>query len=58
MTSVIGMTRALIADPEMPNKARRAAWTKGDIPRLRIACSQACIGHFLYGYLGVLYPAS
>jgi 2,4-dienoyl-CoA reductase-like NADH-dependent reductase (Old Yellow Enzyme family)/thioredoxin reductase len=41
------MTRALICDPEMPNKAE-----KGDFDGIRacIACNQACIGHFHAGY--------
>ena len=42
-----GMTRALIADPEMPHKAR--AKRLDDI-RACIACNQACIGHFHKGY--------
>lgn len=42
-----GMTRALIADPDMPNKAR--AGQSEDI-RACIACNQACIGHFHRGY--------
>ncbi len=42
-----GMTRALIADPEMPNKA--AAGRADDI-RACIACNQACIGHFHLGF--------
>ncbi|MGC1522627.1 MAG: FAD-dependent oxidoreductase, partial [Steroidobacteraceae bacterium] len=44
---VCGMTRALISDPEMPNKAARGA--EEDI-RACIACNQACIGHFHKGY--------
>lgn len=44
---VCGMTRALICDPDMPNKA--AAGTPEDI-RACIACNQACIGHFHKGY--------
>jgi 2,4-dienoyl-CoA reductase-like NADH-dependent reductase (Old Yellow Enzyme family)/thioredoxin reductase len=43
---VCGMTRALIADPEMPAKAARGAIE--DI-RACIACNQACIGHFHRG---------
>lgn len=41
------MTRALICDPEMPNKA-----VAGQLERIRacIACNQACIGHFHLGY--------
>jgi 2,4-dienoyl-CoA reductase-like NADH-dependent reductase (Old Yellow Enzyme family) len=42
-----GMTRALIADPEMPNKARG---NRLDDIRACIACNQACIGHFHKGY--------
>jgi 2,4-dienoyl-CoA reductase-like NADH-dependent reductase (Old Yellow Enzyme family)/thioredoxin reductase len=44
---VCGMTRALICDPEMPNKAARGM--PEDI-RACIACNQACIGHFHKGY--------
>jgi 2,4-dienoyl-CoA reductase-like NADH-dependent reductase (Old Yellow Enzyme family) len=44
---VCGMTRALICDPEMPNKAAHGA--PEDI-RACIACNQACIGHFHKGY--------
>ena len=39
----VGMTRALICDPKMPEKA--AAGLYDDI-RACIACNQACIGHF------------
>jgi 2,4-dienoyl-CoA reductase-like NADH-dependent reductase (Old Yellow Enzyme family) len=41
-----GMTRALICDPEMPNKAKN-----GDIDDIRacIGCNQACVGHFWKG---------
>lgn len=41
-----GMTRALISDPEMPNKAR--AGQLDDI-RACIGCNQACIGHYHQG---------
>ena len=41
-----GMTRAMITDPEMPNKAR--AGLLDDI-RACIGCNQACIGHFQLG---------
>ncbi|MFM8746462.1 MAG: FAD-dependent oxidoreductase [Aestuariivirga sp.] len=41
-----GMTRAMIADPEMPNKAQ--AGRLDDI-RACIGCNQACIGHFQLG---------
>jgi 2,4-dienoyl-CoA reductase-like NADH-dependent reductase (Old Yellow Enzyme family) len=44
---VCGMTRALICDPELPNKARVGAT---DDIRACIACNQACIGHFHKGY--------
>ena len=41
-----GMTRALISDAEMPNKAKR-----GDLDEIRacIGCNQACIGHYHQG---------
>ncbi|MSP82901.1 MAG: FAD-binding protein [Alphaproteobacteria bacterium] len=42
-----GMTRAMIADPQMPNKA--AAGRLDDI-RACIGCNQACIGHMQTGY--------
>jgi NADPH-dependent 2,4-dienoyl-CoA reductase/sulfur reductase-like enzyme len=41
-----GMTRAMIADPEMPNKARAG---RADDIRACIGCNQACIGHFHKG---------
>lgn len=41
-----GMTRAMIADPQMPNKAQRGAV---DDIRACIGCNQACIGHFHRG---------
>lgn len=41
-----GMTRALIADPEMPAKAAQGAV---DDIRACIGCNQACIGHFHKG---------
>jgi NADPH-dependent 2,4-dienoyl-CoA reductase/sulfur reductase-like enzyme len=44
---VCGMTRALICDPDMPNKTARGA--AADI-RACIACNQACIGHFHKGF--------
>lgn len=43
----VGMTRAMICDPEMPAKAEAGAVE--DI-RACIACNQACIGHFHAGY--------
>ena len=41
-----GMTRALIADPQMPNKTMA-----GEIDDIRacIGCNQACIGHYHLG---------
>lgn len=42
-----GMTRALICDPEMPNKAMEE---RPDDIRACIACNQACIGHFHRGF--------
>ncbi|MFJ3468925.1 FAD-dependent oxidoreductase [Pseudomonas sp. NPDC090201] len=43
---VCGMTRALICDPQMPNKT-----DTGHVEDVRacIACNQACIGHFHRG---------
>jgi len=41
------MTRALICDPEMPNKAKEGLV---DDIRACIGCNQACIGHFHAGY--------
>ena len=41
------MTRALISDPELPNKA--AAGRLDEI-RACVGCNQACIGHFHAGY--------
>ncbi len=41
-----GMTRALIADPQMPAKARAG---RIDDIRACIACNQACIGHLHAG---------
>lgn len=42
-----GMTRALIADPLMPTKAKA-----GELDNIRacVACNQACIGHMLNGF--------
>lgn len=42
-----GMTRAMICDPEMPQKASDG---RVDDIRACIACNQACIGHFHRGY--------
>ena len=44
---MVGMTRALICDPDMPAKARD---NRLDDIRACIACNQACIGHFHMGY--------
>ncbi len=44
---LVGMTRAMICDPDMPKKAQ--AGRLDDI-RACIACNQACIGHFHLGY--------
>jgi len=41
-----GMTRAMISDPDMPNKAREG---RVDDIRACIGCNQACIGHFQKG---------
>jgi 2,4-dienoyl-CoA reductase-like NADH-dependent reductase (Old Yellow Enzyme family) len=42
-----GMTRAMISDPEMPNKAQSG---HADDIRACIGCNQACIGHFHGGF--------
>ncbi len=44
---VCGMTRAMICDPEIANKARTG---RSDDIRACIGCNQACIGHFHDGY--------
>ena len=46
---IVGMARALIADPHFPNKAREGRTS--DI-RTCIGCTQSCVGHFYLG-LGV-----
>jgi 2,4-dienoyl-CoA reductase-like NADH-dependent reductase (Old Yellow Enzyme family) len=53
----VGMTRAMIADPEMPNKV--IAGMPEDV-RACIGCNQACIGHFHRGYpiSCIQYPES
>lgn len=43
---VCGMTRALICDPQMPNKTEAG---RAEDVRACIACNQACIGHFHKG---------
>ena len=52
-----GMTRALICDPEMPNKATRGEF---DDIRACIGCNQACIGraHKGLGISCIQYPES
>ncbi len=44
---MIGMVRALICDPELPNKAREG---RTDDIRHCIACNQGCIGRMGLGY--------
>ena len=44
---MINMVRALIADPELPNKAREG---REDDIRQCIACNQGCIGRMSMGY--------
>ncbi|WP_066556118.1 FAD-dependent oxidoreductase [Croceicoccus bisphenolivorans] len=52
-----GMTRAMICDPEMPNKANT---DRPDDIRACIGCNQACIGHFHRGFpiSCIQYPES
>lgn len=52
-----GMTRAMICDPDLANKAE--AQQAEDI-RVCIACNQACVGHFIRGYpiSCIQYPES
>ncbi len=54
---VCGMTRAMICDPQMPNKAAEG---RLDDIRACVGCNQACIGHFLTGYpiSCIQYPES
>ena len=47
LADMCGMTRAMISDPDMPNKARTG---RLDDIRACIACNQACIGHYHMGY--------
>ena len=49
IADMVGMARALIADPHFPNKAREG---RGDEIRTCIACTQSCVGHIYLG-LGV-----
>ena len=44
---MVNMVRALIADPELPNKAREG---RPDDTRQCIACNQGCIGRMGMGY--------
>ncbi|MBP6862744.1 MAG: FAD-dependent oxidoreductase [Neisseriaceae bacterium] len=46
LADLCGMTRALICDPELPNKAFQQ---RLDDIRACIGCNQACIGHFHKG---------
>jgi len=41
---MVGMVRALISDPELPNKARAG---QADDIRACVGCNQACVGHRL-----------
>jgi len=43
VADAIAMTRALIADPDMPNKAATGRFTE---IRYCIGCNQGCIGHY------------
>lgn len=53
----VGMTRAMICDPELGNKVRAGT---PDHVRACIGCNQACIGHFQLGYpiSCIQHPAS
>lgn len=44
---MVGMTRSLITDPEMPNKARSGC---AEDVRACIGCDQSCIGRFQKGH--------
>jgi 2,4-dienoyl-CoA reductase-like NADH-dependent reductase (Old Yellow Enzyme family) len=46
LADMCGMTRAMISDPEMANKARLG---RAEEIRACIGCNQACIGHFHAG---------
>ena len=46
---IVGMARALIADPHFPNKTREG---RTEDIRTCIGCTQSCVGHFYLG-LGV-----
>ncbi|MEE9199018.1 MAG: FAD-dependent oxidoreductase, partial [Dehalococcoidia bacterium] len=50
---MVGMARALIADPHLPNKARDG---RADDIRYCIACTQSCVGHIYLGMgVGCIY---
>ncbi len=46
LSDMIGMARALIADPELPNKAKAG---KFGLIRNCIACNQGCFDHVFFG---------
>ncbi len=54
---MVGMARALIADPQFPAKARTG---RADDIRACIACNQACVGHrlALYGISCIQNPVT
>jgi 2,4-dienoyl-CoA reductase-like NADH-dependent reductase (Old Yellow Enzyme family)/thioredoxin reductase len=50
---IIGLARALIADPHFPNKAKEG---RVDDIRTCIACTQSCVGHIYLGMgVGCIY---
>ncbi|MEE9247408.1 MAG: FAD-dependent oxidoreductase, partial [Dehalococcoidia bacterium] len=50
---MVGMARALIADPHLPNKAREG---RADDIRYCIGCTQSCVGHIYMGMgVGCIY---
>jgi 2,4-dienoyl-CoA reductase-like NADH-dependent reductase (Old Yellow Enzyme family) len=50
---VVGMARALIADPHLPNKVKEG---RTDDIRTCIACTQSCVGHIYLGMgVGCIY---
>ena len=57
MADMVAMTRGMLSDPELANKARAG---KVDEIRVCIACEQACIGHIHGGYSVscIQYPES
>lgn len=54
---MVGMVRALISDPELPNKARGG---RADDIRACVGCNQACVGHrlTLFGVSCIQNPVS